>query len=516
MRWSFSIIGVMILCLFSMFILFFFEEVTISNEQDYYLLKEMTEAAMIDAVDIAYYRDTGEIKIIKEKFVENFTRRFVQNAKVNGYILAFYDIMEEPPKVTVKVVNSTEEYNIYTNMPGSNSSIDSTKINVVNENTGILSTEDCFMNKRFYSITYKAYWKINRINVMNYPAVEIKEMKGYIPIKATYIKSFTDEAKTESDIESLVMLYEKEKKLTYSGSTSQYDIASYNRNDYFKSFANIVMTSFGLVEISPGKYGIKYTGYSRCENQLASNVELENGVNYPNVCIEGKIYEILYQKDTDYCRNQASQILDENKETTPTEKTCHRKKIYTGTDIGYDDVGPNWNGVWTKYESYQNAGGIVINSPCTNSSKNKNCKLMKIYKSGNEIRIGSGDYIVLIDKKNKDNYTLEPSVVGVGEGVIETDSYGSNIQILSSGDINPINKNNPNDIFADSYDINLKVVKSDETKVVYKYYFKGVCQGKFTYIRKKDGKEIKACALGYSYAVGWEYDEIVDSNEFCE
>ena len=36
--------------------------------KDYYLLKEVTEAAMIDAIDLVYYRQTGDLKIIKEKY----------------------------------------------------------------------------------------------------------------------------------------------------------------------------------------------------------------------------------------------------------------------------------------------------------------------------------------------------------------------------------------------------------------------------------------------------------------
>ena len=36
---------------------------TSGKEADYYLLKETSEAAMLDSVDIGYYRMTGHIKI---------------------------------------------------------------------------------------------------------------------------------------------------------------------------------------------------------------------------------------------------------------------------------------------------------------------------------------------------------------------------------------------------------------------------------------------------------------------
>jgi len=87
----------------------FAQNVTNSNEQDYYLLREVTEGAMLDAVDIGYYSEYGELKIIKEKFVENFIRRFAQSVNLpkTGYTLKFYDISEVPPKVSVSVSTTT-------------------------------------------------------------------------------------------------------------------------------------------------------------------------------------------------------------------------------------------------------------------------------------------------------------------------------------------------------------------------------------------------------------------------
>lgn len=106
----------------------FFGNLTVSNEQNYYLLKEITEAAMIDAVDYHAYREgigydgvtnetdpdsmhcsgeKGTIRIIKEKFVESFTRRFAASAERNkDYKIIFNDIDECPPKVTVTVVSA--------------------------------------------------------------------------------------------------------------------------------------------------------------------------------------------------------------------------------------------------------------------------------------------------------------------------------------------------------------------------------------------------------------------------
>lgn len=131
MKWSFASLGLIMLGLFGLLIIILFNEITVSNEQDYYNLKNATEASMIDAVDVAYYRLTGEIKISKEKFVENFTRRFTENSTFGqgNYSIVFYDIMESPPKVSLRIYDNTDSYNIY--------NIE-TDAKIVNEITAIL------------------------------------------------------------------------------------------------------------------------------------------------------------------------------------------------------------------------------------------------------------------------------------------------------------------------------------------------------------------------------------------
>lgn len=46
------------------------QNLTTTSTQDYYLIKEITEASLVDAVDYSYYRDYGEIKINKENFMK--------------------------------------------------------------------------------------------------------------------------------------------------------------------------------------------------------------------------------------------------------------------------------------------------------------------------------------------------------------------------------------------------------------------------------------------------------------
>lgn len=134
MKWSFASVATIVLGIFGLFIILLFSEITVSNEQDYYSLKEATEAAMIESVDIAYYRLTGNVKIVKEKFVENFTRRFTETSTFGqgNYQIDFYQISETPPKVSIRIIDKTTNYRIY--------SYDSENYNILNEITAILDT----------------------------------------------------------------------------------------------------------------------------------------------------------------------------------------------------------------------------------------------------------------------------------------------------------------------------------------------------------------------------------------
>lgn len=136
MKWSFSALGLIVMGLFGFMILMLFSEITISNEQDYYSIKEVTESAMIESIDIAYYRLTGKIKISREKFVENFSKRFIKNSMYGdeNYDIIFYSIREDPPKVSIGIIDSTQTYNIYTE------TLDPTRIDVVNKITAILDS----------------------------------------------------------------------------------------------------------------------------------------------------------------------------------------------------------------------------------------------------------------------------------------------------------------------------------------------------------------------------------------
>lgn len=110
-----SIWGYLILTLgvFIIIVMIIMQNLSTTDEQNYYLVRECMEGAMIDSVDYGIYRNYGEIRIIREKFVENFIRRFsesVQSSKT--YTIDFYEIYESPPKATVRVTTNTGEYEV--------------------------------------------------------------------------------------------------------------------------------------------------------------------------------------------------------------------------------------------------------------------------------------------------------------------------------------------------------------------------------------------------------------------
>ena len=94
-------------------IMMLLQSFTTTNTQDYYLIKEVTNAALVDAIDYAYYRVNGVLKIDREKFVENFVRRYAETVTLGKtYKVEFYDLYEIPPKVSVKVSTTTYSYYI--------------------------------------------------------------------------------------------------------------------------------------------------------------------------------------------------------------------------------------------------------------------------------------------------------------------------------------------------------------------------------------------------------------------
>ena len=131
--WGVFIIGLGVV---TIVLMFHFQTLTNTDEHNYTLLKETTEAAMIDSFDIATYNSTGNVRIDREKFVESFLRRFAQSASLaNEYRVEIYDVNEYPPKVSIRISSrKTQSLSI---LPGQN---DTFNFSIINRLDAILET----------------------------------------------------------------------------------------------------------------------------------------------------------------------------------------------------------------------------------------------------------------------------------------------------------------------------------------------------------------------------------------
>lgn len=108
--WGYMVIVIGIVMIF---LIFFIQNITNTDEHNMSLLKEVTESSMNDAIDWDTYKETGAVRISKEAFIETFIRRFAENAQLSStYRIEFYKINEEPPLVNIRVL-SKETADIY-------------------------------------------------------------------------------------------------------------------------------------------------------------------------------------------------------------------------------------------------------------------------------------------------------------------------------------------------------------------------------------------------------------------
>ena len=76
MKYTFWAYGLIALGVAILVGLRFVNDLTTTSEADYYLTKEVMEASLLDSIDYGVYRRYGDVRIIKDKFVENFIKRF--------------------------------------------------------------------------------------------------------------------------------------------------------------------------------------------------------------------------------------------------------------------------------------------------------------------------------------------------------------------------------------------------------------------------------------------------------
>ncbi len=257
MKWSTVTVGAMILGIIGVSIILLFQQLTTTNENDYYLLKEITEAAMVDSIDISYYRETGELKIVREKFVENFTRRFAESTLIIGtkYTIKFFDIMEEPPKVSVRIDTGIENYKIY-NTSGN--------YEVLNQLTGIFEYVGKRDNGKTISGEENPYEKKKK--EMTYYSI-VKKSNATKKYDATLELNIPDEL-VSGKIKNVTLSnveYKDSSNLTQEElnmAILQRDIYFKNANgdyDYFLTLANIEKNMYNKDSIKIDKQNKKVT-----------------------------------------------------------------------------------------------------------------------------------------------------------------------------------------------------------------------------------------------------------------
>lgn len=121
-----TIVGIIIIGVLTLFVVNIVQNYQNGSELDFYLLQETTEAAMLDAVDLGYYRSSGGIlRVDREKFLESFVRRFAESVNQDrNYKIRVIDFNETPPKVSIQVGSSTvatfagDSFDIFTKVDG--------------------------------------------------------------------------------------------------------------------------------------------------------------------------------------------------------------------------------------------------------------------------------------------------------------------------------------------------------------------------------------------------------------
>lgn len=94
--------------------------ITSTSTKDTYTSREIVEAAMLESIDYAYYREYNEVKMNKEVFMEKLIKKLANvMGSTDTYEVNFYEMYECPPKVSVEIKShsgtsfiSTSDYDV--------------------------------------------------------------------------------------------------------------------------------------------------------------------------------------------------------------------------------------------------------------------------------------------------------------------------------------------------------------------------------------------------------------------
>lgn len=109
MNKAMTVVGIVILGILTLAVVNIINQYSQGKEMDEQLLNETTKAAMIDAIDLGYYRvSNGLIRCDREKFLESFVRRFAESVTSStDYKIRILDFNETPPKVSIQIGTGT-------------------------------------------------------------------------------------------------------------------------------------------------------------------------------------------------------------------------------------------------------------------------------------------------------------------------------------------------------------------------------------------------------------------------
>jgi len=126
-------------------IIFLVSNLTNTNEQDYFLAREILKNSMYDAIDYGTYMKSGKVVMSREKFVSIFIRRFAESVNNDRtFTLEFYDIYEYPPKATVRIKTETGTVSVKS---------DAVNVEINTFLSGILETS---VSRGDYSVIFKS------------------------------------------------------------------------------------------------------------------------------------------------------------------------------------------------------------------------------------------------------------------------------------------------------------------------------------------------------------------------
>ena len=297
MKWSFATVGLIAAGLVGVVIILLFQNLTVKNEEDYYLLKEILEASMTDSIDLAYYRDTGELKIVQEKLVENFTRRFAESSSIlntQNYSLEFFNIMEKPPKASVRITTDIGEYTIFGNH------LEAQSYGVTNSLDGILEIDElpedivkkdeCYMTKLYSSVPYvhKTNTEYRLNNGTGSVLKKPKESGNWTPIDIRYKGLVVN----EDDLKE----YGENKANWYVYQETGWEAVDPELNEYISTNVQIERLEILENEDLPTIY---WQATYRCEKGKRFQT-VEHGIHPYEQCIIGVKYEVeWYNQDCD-------------------------------------------------------------------------------------------------------------------------------------------------------------------------------------------------------------------------